>query len=94
MIHQLIFSKLLGEVDYGAGGIGDFNAAGCVTKPDAFNFFRAPSIFCSRAVVQGTMARVCVGRNACGLFLCSLRTMLLEDQLQATRWVGFLCCEV
>jgi len=28
MIHQLIFSKLLGEIDYGA--MGDFSPAGCV----------------------------------------------------------------
>ena len=33
MIHQLIFTKLLGELDYGAGtGIGDFNAAGCASR--------------------------------------------------------------
>ena len=33
MIHQLIFTKLLGELDYGAGtGIGDFNAAGCAAS--------------------------------------------------------------
>ena len=32
MIHQLVFTKLLGELDYGAGtGIGDFNAAGCAS---------------------------------------------------------------
>ena len=32
MLHQLVFTKLLGEIDYGAGagGLGDFNAAGCV----------------------------------------------------------------
>ena len=28
MIHQLIFTKLLGEIDYGA--MGDFSPAGCV----------------------------------------------------------------
>ena len=35
MIHQLVFTKLLGELDYGAGtGIGDFNAAGCASRSD------------------------------------------------------------
>merc|ERR1712205_205004 len=30
MLHQLIFTKLVGEIDYGAGaqGFGEFNAAG------------------------------------------------------------------
>jgi hypothetical protein len=32
MLHQLIFTKLVGEIDYGAGaqGFGEFNAAGFV----------------------------------------------------------------
>jgi hypothetical protein len=31
MLHTLIFTKLLGEIDYGA--MGDFNRAGCMPLP-------------------------------------------------------------
>jgi hypothetical protein len=59
MIHQLVFTKLLGELDYGAGtGIGDFNAAGCASRSD-----RQPR--CTRAAAGRQQQGPGAGRNAC-----------------------------
>lgn len=53
MIHQLIFSKLLGEIDYGAQG--DFNSAGFVPFRDAaLEFLQQPiRVFCCTGLAHG-----------------------------------------
>ena len=59
MIHQLIFTKLLGELDYGAGtGMGDFNAAGC-----AFRSAMQPR--CTGEAAGRQQQGPGAGRNAC-----------------------------
>jgi hypothetical protein len=77
MIHQLVFTKLLGELDYGAGtGIGDFNAAGCASRS-------AMQLPCSGAAAgKQQQGPVCRPECVCGAEEGTCRTW--------RRW-GVLC---